>query len=239
MSQAGISYSISPQVFEKFPGYVRGVVVARGVTNGESPPELVSRLREAEAALGRQLNADTLAQHPRIAAWREAYRAFGAKPAKFRPSMEAMARRVLKNQAIPSINTLVDIGNTVSLRHLVPAGGHALTPINGDIELRPATGEEHFTAFGEESVENPIPGEIIFVEGNTVLTRRWTWRQAEHSIMSPDSTEIEFNVDGLPPVPISEVEEACTEIIELIREFCGGTSLYEILSQENPVMQIR
>lgn len=238
MSQGSISYSIAPQVFEQFPGYVRGVVIAHGVKNGESPPELVSLLREAEAALGGMVNADTLAEHPRISSWREAYRAFGAKPAKFRPSMEAMARRVLKNQAIPSINALVDIGNTVSLRHLVPAGGHALTPIAGDIELRPATGEEQFVAFGETSVENPLPGEIIFVEGNTVLTRRWTWRQAEHSIMSPDSADIEFNVDGLPPVPVSEVEEVCAEIMALIREYCGGELRYEILSPDHPVIQI-
>jgi DNA/RNA-binding domain of Phe-tRNA-synthetase-like protein len=239
MSHSGISYFISHHVFDRFPGYVRGVVLADEVRNTKSPEELVALLRETESTLRCQLDVDALDGHPRIASWREAYRAFGAKPTKFRPSMEAMARRVLKSQDIPSINALVDIGNVVSLRHLIPAGGHALEAITRDVELRPATGEEQFTAFGESTIENPVEGEIIFAEGSTVLTRRWTWRQGEHTIMRADTTVVEFNVDGLPPVPVFEIDQACHEIMELIQQFCGGTVRYEILSRDNPVMKIR
>jgi DNA/RNA-binding domain of Phe-tRNA-synthetase-like protein len=237
--QEELFYSISGEVFDQFPGYARGVVLAHGVTNGESTAELVKILREAEDSARLQLNMDTLAQHPRIVSWREAYRSFGAKPTKFRPSMEAMARRVLKNQELPSINALVDIGNSVSLRHLVPAGGHAIDVLTEDIALRPATGEEEFIAFGSDEVEHPLPGEIIFAEGNTVLTRRWTWRQGSHTLMSPTSTAIEFNVDGLPPVPLSEVAQACLEISELIEKFCGGTLRHEILTKDNPKISLR
>ncbi len=234
MNLEEFSYTIVDEVFRLFPGYVRGVVLADGVKNGESPPELVSLLRAAEATVREQLNAETVAGHPRMAAWREAYRSFGAKPGKYRPSMEAMARRVLKNQEIPSINALVDIGNVVSLGHLVPAGGHAVDVLEGDISLRPATGHETFVAFGSEQEENPLPGEIIFVEGNRVLTRRWTWRQASHTLLFPTTRVVEFNVDGLPPVPLEEVEEICREIEALVRQYCGGKTRYEILRQDSP-----
>jgi DNA/RNA-binding domain of Phe-tRNA-synthetase-like protein len=152
--------------------------------------------------------------------------------------MEAMARRILRNQEIPSINALVDIGNVLSLSRLVPAGGHAIDHLTQDIELRPASGEERFVAFGSEEVESPLPSEIIFVEGNTVLTRRWTWRQAKHTLIVPETTAIELNVDGLPPVPISEVEEICREAAALIERFCGGRIRYEILSEDNPGMSL-
>ncbi|MFC1836301.1 B3/4 domain-containing protein [Thermodesulfobacteriota bacterium] len=239
LNERNLSYRISPEVFDRFPGYSRGVVLAQDVSNGESPAELVSLLRGAEESLRESLRTEDLAKHPRMAAWREAYRSFGAKPTKFRPSMEAMARRVLKNQEIPSINCLVDIGNIVSLRHIVPAGGHAIDVLTQDIALRPATGEEEFTPFGADQVENPIPGEIIFVEGNTVLTRRWTWRQANHSLLQPTTTAAEVNVDGMPPVPTSEVEEACGEIVDLIARFCGGTTGIEILAVDNPEIPLR
>ena len=238
MEQRELSYTIADEVFTQFPGYARGVVLAQGVKNGESSQELVTLLRDAEASLREQVNIETLAEHPRMVSWREAYRSFGAKPSKFRPSMEAMARRVLRDQEIPSINALVDIGNVVSLRHLVPAGGHAIDVVTQDIWLRPASGDEEFIAFGSEEMENPLPGEIIFVEGNTVLTRRWTWRQANHTLTLPETTAIEFNVDGLPPVTTSEIDEACREIIELIERFCGGRTRYEILTQENPRMTL-
>ncbi|MEJ5202437.1 MAG: phenylalanine--tRNA ligase beta subunit-related protein, partial [Anaerolineales bacterium] len=167
-------YRIADEIFTRFPGYVRGVVLAFGVQNRPSPPELVSMLREAEMQVRKQLDPDKIAEHPRIATWREAYRSFGAKPSEFRPSMEALARRVVKEQELPSINALVDIGNVLSLRHLVPTGGHAIDVLAQDISLRFASGQETFIPFGSEELEHPLPGEVIFAEGDTVLTRRWT-----------------------------------------------------------------
>lgn len=229
-----LSYSISKEVFEQFPGYTRGVVLAYDVKNGDSPPELTAMLRETEASLRKSVDLEKLADHPRIASWRDAYRSFGAKPSKFRPSIEAMTRRALRNQELPSINALVDIGNALSLKHLVPTGGHAIDVVSEDIALRPAKGHETFVPFGSEKEEHPDPGEIIFVEGNTVLTRRWSWRQANHTLTLPTTTAIEFNVDGLPPVPQAEVEDICREVMALIRRFCGGEMRYEVISEQNP-----
>ena len=48
MKQDEKYFKISDEVFERFPGYVRGVVIAHGLTNGESPEELHSLLRSAE-----------------------------------------------------------------------------------------------------------------------------------------------------------------------------------------------
>ncbi|MBI5250773.1 MAG: cytoplasmic protein [Desulfomonile tiedjei] len=234
MNQKVLFYTVSEEVFSRFPGYVRGVVLTYGLVNGASPENLVALLREAEEKVREQLGSAAVNEHPRIASWREAYRSFGAKPSKFRPSIEAMARRVLKNEPLPSISALVDIGNVVSLSHLVPAGGHAVDVVEGDITLCPAVGDEQFVPLDSDQVENPMPGEIIFSEGKTVLTRRWTWRQAKHTLVLPTTTAIEFNVDGLPPVPVSEVEQACLELMDLIGRFCGGSSRYEILSSENP-----
>jgi DNA/RNA-binding domain of Phe-tRNA-synthetase-like protein len=231
-------YSIADEIFARFPGYVRGVVLAYDVTNGESPSEVVSLLRGAEASIHQQLKIDTIADHPRIKSWREAYRSFGARPGEFRSSIEAMARRALRNDPLPSINALVDIGNAVSLRYLIPTGGHSIDVLTQDISLRPAKGEETFVPFGSDEPESPLPGEIIFVEGNTVLTRRWTWRQSNHTLMLPTTKAIEYNIDGLPPIPLSEVDEVCRQVMDLVRRFCGGRTRYEILTRERPRIKL-
>ncbi len=57
----------------------------------------------------------------------------GIKPSEFRSSIEAMARRVLRGNELPAINALVDIGNLISLRYIIPAGGHALDHVTQDI----------------------------------------------------------------------------------------------------------
>lgn len=232
------SYSISPDIFRLYPGYVRGVVIAYEVHNSPSPEGLVQMLRQAEESVRGRLTIEKVAEEPRIAAWREAYRKFGAKPSEFRSSVEAMARRALRNEPLPSINALVDIGNVLSLRHLMPVGGHAIDRLRGDIDLRLANGREEFVAFGTTEMEHPLPGEVIFAEGDTVLTRRWTWRQGNHTLTLPETTAIEFNVDGLPPLPVSEVEQACAEVVDLVQRFCGGRIRVDQLSEKNPKISL-
>lgn len=227
-------YSISDEIFSLFPDYVRGVVLANEVTNTESPPNLIEMLRAAEASVRDRLNLEALTAHPKISSWREAFRKVGIKPSEFRASIEAMTRRALRHQELPSINALVDIGNVLSLRHLLPIGAHAIDVVSHDLSLCLASGEEEFVPFGSEQVEKPDPGEIIFKERNTVLTRRWSWRQANHSLTLPATRAIEFNVDGLPPVTKSEVEGICQELMELVQQFCGGQIRFEMLSSQNP-----
>jgi DNA/RNA-binding domain of Phe-tRNA-synthetase-like protein len=232
------TYRIADEIFQRFPGYVRGVVIAHDLANGPSPPALVELLREAEASVRARVKADAVAEEPRIKSWREAYRAFGAKPAEFRSSIEAMARRALRNDRLPAINALVDIGNLVSLRHLAPAGAHAIDVLEGDIALRSATGAERFVAFGSTATEHPLPGEVIFTEGDKVLTRRWTWRQAQHTLTLPESRAVEFNIDGLPPLPPAEVAQAGAEIIELVERYCGGRAHFALLDRDHPAVAL-
>lgn len=232
------SYTIAADIFTRFPGYVRGVVLAHGVMNGPSPAQLVALLRDAEEGVCRSVDPATVADHPRIRAWREAFRAFGAKPGEFRSSIEAMTRRVVRGDPLPEISTLVEIGNVASLRHLLPAGAHAIDALADDLWLRPADGSETFTALDGQAIEHPLPGEIIFAEGHQVLTRRWVWRQGVTTLIRPDTKAVEFNVDGLPPVPAAEVEETCQEVATLVERFCGGRTRWEILSAGHPSMSL-
>ena len=233
-----IEYSIANEVFNKFPKYIRGVILAVDVANSESSPELVQILRDEEEALRQRLKVEEITSYPKINSWREAFRSLGIKPSEYRSSIEAMSRRVLRGNELPSINALVDIGNILSLRHLVPVGGHALDEVSSDITLRPATGSEDFIPFGSEDVEHPDPDEFVFVEGNTVLTRRWSWRQANHSLTVLSTKVIEFNVDGLPPVSRGEVETICAEMIEMVKKFCGGEFTCQYITRENPSISL-
>lgn len=233
-----LTYSISPEVFDKFPGYCRGVVLAFDVHNGPSPERLVLLLRAAELSVRNKTTIEGIAEHAKIKPWREAYKAFGAKPSEFRSSIEAMARRVLRGDTLPSINALVDIGNIVSLQHLLPVGGHATDELTQDISLRLARGDETFVPFGSSEVEHPLPGEVIFAEGNTVLTRRWTWRQANHTLTLPESRNVEINIDRLPPVELEEIHAIASQLMGLVSEFCGGKLRYEILSANHPQMKL-
>jgi DNA/RNA-binding domain of Phe-tRNA-synthetase-like protein len=238
MNKVGLKYSVDPEIFQMFPDYLRGVVLAYRVENGPSPDELKDALREAEKMAANNYAKNDLAANPRIESWRAAYKAFGAKPTKFRPSMEAMIRRVLKGHEAPSINSAVDIGNIVSLRWAVPVGAHAIDVLKDDMILRRATGEEQFVPFGADRLERPEPGEIILAEGDLVLTRRWTWRQANHTLVTGATKALVVNVDGLPPTGEEEIEAACELIMDLLKKYCRAETRRELFSRGHTMMEI-
>ena len=233
-----INYSIAEEIFVHFSDFIRGVVVARGVANRLSPPGLVALLRTEEENLRKQLTSEALISHPKIVSWREAFRSLGIKPSEYRPSIEAMARRVMNGNELPSINALVDIGNVISLRYLLPIGGHSLDALTGDIILRAATGDEEFIPFGSNQVEHPDQGEFIFTEGRNVLTRRWVWRQSNHTLTEISTTFIEFNIDGLPPVSSDEIQKASDDLAGLVQQFCGGSSETMQISRFNRSIEL-
>ncbi len=235
----GKMMKIAPEVFSLFPDYCRGVLVGMHLVNGESPQALVELLRKEENVLRQRLSGADLNEEARLASWREAYRTLGIKPTKFRPSIDGMVRRVMQGGEIPSINCLVDIGNLFSLRFLLPVGSHAIDCLQTGMELRLAEGDESFTGFGSDTAEQPEKGEIIFTDGKQVMTRRWTWRQANHTLTLPSSTAVEFNIDGLPPVTQKEVEMICVQLAETASEFCGGEYRYELLTSAHPILFLR
>jgi len=232
-------YTAAKEIFEMYPGYVRGVVVARGVTNGEREnTEIVALLRKAEETVRQRSDLEDISQHPRIASWRAAYARFGARPSKFHSSIEAMVRRVRKGGELPYINDLVALGNYISLKYLLPVGGHDIGVAESDLWLKLAQGDELFTPFGTEIVENPEPGEVVYLDGKKVLCRRGTWRQAQHTILTPESRHVAINVDGLPPVTARETEAVCEELAKLVGKFCGGEVACRYLREDNPVIEV-
>lgn len=234
-------YFVDGSVFDLFPGYRRGVVVALGVENGPSPEELREMLAEACArARQRFTSAEALSQDPRVRAWREAYRRLKVDPTRFRPSMEALLRRVLSGEDLPSFGVLVDLGNYLSVKHVLPVGAHALDELAGDLELRRARGEETFVPLNSEGRESPDPGEVILAEGSWVLTRRWTWRQGRRSLVVDSTKEVEFNVDALPPVGDEELKGVMEELKGLIERFAKPRDLFSgVLRAESPSMRLK
>jgi DNA/RNA-binding domain of Phe-tRNA-synthetase-like protein len=232
------TYSIDKQVFDFFPDFIRGVLVAQVVQNTASPPELTAILRREEGKLRDDFKGQDIAVIPQISTWREAFRCMGVKPGDYRSSIESMLRRVVNGHQLPSINALVDIGNIISLRYLIPAGGHALDHVEAEISLRPATGKEVFTPMGSDKVEHPDPGEIVFVEGDTVLTRRWVWRQSNYTLTQLNTHFIEFNLDGLPPVEEIEIRKAGEDLADMVERFCGGETKMFVLSIQKQRIEI-
>lgn len=110
-------------------------------TTGDAWGELV-----AEAGMvARLFGGSTPAEVPGVDEARRLYRAFGVDPTRTRPSCEALLRRALKGQELYRVNDVVDAGNLVSLRQLLPLGLYDLDRIEGDeVVVREGTDGEGY-----------------------------------------------------------------------------------------------
>jgi DNA/RNA-binding domain of Phe-tRNA-synthetase-like protein len=204
--------SVAPDVLELRPDYRVLMMVAEGLDPGspdEISDELLSRAEiRARIALDGQAPEDV----PQVADWRAAYRAFGAKPQRTRPSVEALLRRL--DAGLPRIDRITDAYNAVSIANLVPVGGEDLDQYQGPARLVRAAGDEDFdtVAHGDPAVDHPKPGEVIWRDDAGVTCRQWNWRQCTRTRITPATTNAVFIIDGLAALGRNGLTAAGTDL---------------------------
>src|SRR4051812_26633095 len=153
--------SVDPAVTDLRPDYRALLVAVAGIVPAPSDQVSDELLVRAQASAGDVLAAQQVEEVPHVAAWREAYRAFGAKPQRTRNSLEALLRRA--GAGLPRVNRLTDIYNAVSILHRVPVGGEDLDAYVGPPRLLRASGGEAFDTVidGAAALEHPDPGEAV------------------------------------------------------------------------------
>ncbi len=181
-------FRYDPAVLERFPAVVGGVIHATGVTNGPTPPDLAEAFDAECTAVRARIGATPLSELPTLAAWRRVFRGFGVDPTQYRSAAEALLRRLTKQDELPSIGTLVDLANLVSIRYALPVAVFDQRGAVGGTTVRFARGDERWTDLGSSATEHPEPGEVVFVDDTDVVSaRRWCWRQSAASAVGPET----------------------------------------------------
>jgi DNA/RNA-binding domain of Phe-tRNA-synthetase-like protein len=190
---------VDADVFALRPDYRAVLLAVDGLVPGPSDQASDALLQAAEATAHEALRDRPVEQLPQVAAWRETYPAFGAKPQRTRNSLEALLRRAASG--LPRVNRLTDLYNAVSVLHQVPLGGEDLSRYTGAPRLVRAAGEEPFDtiADGMEVIEHPDPGEVVWCDDRGVTCRRWNWRQARRTQLREGTTAALFILDALDP----------------------------------------
>jgi DNA/RNA-binding domain of Phe-tRNA-synthetase-like protein len=222
---------VDDAVFELRPDYRAMLLAVDGLVPGPGDQASDALLQAAEAAARDALSDRPLEQIPHVAAWREAYRAFGAKPKRTRSSLEALLRR--SAAGLPRVNWLTDCYNAVSVLHQIPLGGEDLTRYAGAPRLVRAAGTEPFdtVADGVLVTENPDPGEVVWCDDAGVTCRRWNWRQARRTQLGEDTSTALFILDALSPVTDGALHAAADDLLaHLTRAGSGVRSVRRLLA---------
>ncbi|MGA8045946.1 MAG: phenylalanine--tRNA ligase beta subunit-related protein [Dermatophilaceae bacterium] len=208
---------VDDSVFDLRPDYRALLIAVSGIEPGPGDEQSEALLVSAERSGRETLATRPVEEVPHVAAWRNAYRAFGAKPQRTRNSLEALLRRA--PDGLPRVNRLTDIYNAVSVLHLIPLGGEDLDRYSGPPRLVRASGDEPFdtVASGETVVEHPEPGEVVWCDPSGVTCRRWNWRQARRTQLHDGTTTALFILDALDPMTDAELDATAADLLAHLR----------------------
>jgi DNA/RNA-binding domain of Phe-tRNA-synthetase-like protein len=225
---------VDSAVFALRPDYRAMLLAADGIVPGPSDQASDALLQAAEAAAREALRDRPAEELPQVASWREAYRAFGAKPQRTRNSLEALLRRTASG--LPRVNRLTDLYNAVSVLHQIPLGGEDLSRYSGPPRLVRATGEEPFDTVADaiEVTEHPDPGEVVWCDDAGVTCRRWNWRQARRTQLGEDTTTALFILDALDPVTDQELHAAADDLAAHLTRIGSGVQTVRRLIAADP-----
>ena len=157
-----LNISISPELKSRVPA-IRLCCILASVKVEETPPALWSAISEKCRELNENLRTEEISSMPAIRSSRQAYKATGKDPARYRLSAEALIRRAVKDKELYRINNVVDLLNLVSLSTGFSIGGYDADTIEGAVEMGIGLPDEPYTGIGRGVLN--IEGLPVFRDG--------------------------------------------------------------------------
>lgn len=177
------------------------LVLEGDVMNTASDPSLWEEIGRAEEELREMCRLEEINGHPAIRATRRAYKRLGKDPNRYRPSAEALRRRIVRGLPLYKIDSLVDIINLVSIRTGFSIGGFDADKIQGELVLGIGREGEAYQGIGRGELN--IAGLPVY-------------RDRIGGVGTPTSDEER-----------TKIEEETSRLLMIINGYSGGLGLQE------------
>lgn len=232
------SFIIEDDFWSVFPNAKIGVVICHSVDNSINDNEQYNEtLLKAEQEALNYLQDSEFSNNEVIKTWREAFQKFKTKKGA-RSSVEALLKRVNNGNHIGTINPLVDIYNSISLRYALPCGGEDIDKFVGDIRLTKAAGNEEFIPLGTDENAPPYEGEIVYKDNNGAICRCLNWREAVRTMLTENTKNAFLCIELIDERRLKEFENALKDLAKTVQDNLGGTCKTSILDINNKEVTI-
>jgi len=232
------NFIIEDDFWSVFPNAKIGVVICHGIDNSIKDKEKFNEmLLKAEQEALNYLQNSEFSNNQVIKTWREAFQKFKTKKGA-RSSIEALMKRVYNGNHIGTINPLVDIYNSISLRYALPCGGEDINKFAGDIRLAKAAGNEEFIPLGTDENAPPYEGEIVYKDDKGAICRCWNWREAVRTMLTENTYNAFLCIELTDESRAADFENALKELAKAVQDNLGGTNRVSILDINNKKVSI-
>jgi lysyl-tRNA synthetase class 2 len=233
-----MKFTVDSRIWGRFPEVKLAVLYISDISNGGKNAQIKDLLKSEEKLQREKLESVDITTLPEVAPWRVMYQLFGSNPDIFRPSVEALLRRVVEGKPLPAINLLVDIYNYISIKYKLPVGAEDLDATEGDITLTFAEGDETGKYIGSTSAEVCDVGEVIYRDRVGFLCRKWNWREADRTKITPKTKHAIMVIELAPDLPVTLLEQAVVEAKVLFERYLGAHVVSHVISREHSLVDI-
>ena len=122
---------VSPEMHSVCPEFV-GACITANISNTQYSADLWSEIDALGAEYRATLTTESLKDMTSIQATRRIYKLCGKDPSRYRPSGEALVRRVLQGKGLYQVDTLVDLINLASMKYGYSIGAFDADKFSGD-----------------------------------------------------------------------------------------------------------
>ncbi|EOU1475840.1 B3/4 domain-containing protein [Clostridium perfringens] len=226
-------FIIEDDFWELFPNAKIGIITCNGIDNTiKDENQYKDMISQGEKEALNHLTNEEFSSNEVIKVWRDAFKRFKTKKGA-RSSIEALLKRVSTGKGLGTINPLVDIYNSISLKYAMPCGGEDMDKFIGDIRLSKATGDESFITLGSDKSEPPYEGEIVYKDDEGAICRCWNWRESVRTMLTEDTKNAFLCIELVDEKREKDFENALKELSQLVEENLGGKSEISILHINN------
>lgn len=211
-------FEVKEQFWTKFPEGQIEVLVIKGIDNSQSDQTMATKLEAAKETAKQYVSEETFTDNSVIAEWRSAFSSIKTKKGA-RSSIEALLKRVSKDQSFNPINPLVDIYNCISLEYGVPCGGEDINKIEGGLYLGEAKGGEEFIPLGSEESSPALEQEMIYYDDKGAVCRSLNWREAKRTMLTEQTTDAVFVLEAVYANQINNLLLASEALKDEIQQY--------------------
>ncbi len=215
-----MNIEISSAIKEACPE-IHLAILSCEVLNSPTSDELWNEMEKETEKIRSTFKIEDIRNRTAIAATRKIYKTLGKDPNRYRPSAEALCRRIVRERPVYKVNTLVDIINIVSIKSGFSIGGFDADKIRGDLQLNVGTSNDEFEAIGRGllNIEGlPLYRDNIGGIGTPTSDN-------ERTKITDETTNLLMIINGYNG--IEGLQEAVEHSISLLTSFAGLKN-YEI-----------
>ncbi|KAA0547332.1 hypothetical protein FZW96_10660 [Bacillus sp. BGMRC 2118] len=218
--------TIDSSVSSKVPDFKVGIITYEEITVSSSPQMIKGRFQLYQESIAFDLDNQPLSEFQGIKEWRSVFKKLGMDPSKYRPSHEALTRRIAKRDFLAPIHSAADINNFFSLQYGIPIGIYDKQNLTGDILIKLGQKDEQYEGLNNRiidanqkliSTDESGPFGSPFVDSRRTAVTEETISAIQIAYLHPSMTSEE------------EINSLLQAMSKMFTQVNGGTASYKII----------